>query len=117
MTDKTTPDNAQPMAADPQAAVKALMSQLDVCNQQEAARIIRRVGRTKGKPDQKDLEQMANWLEQGLEKVRQRQALHRSASFPPGLPVSDRVDDISEAIRQIGRASCRERVEISAVAE
>jgi len=99
MTDKTTPDNAQPTAADPQAAVKAFMSQLDVCNQQEAARIIRRVGRTKGKPGQKDLEQMANWLEQGLEKVRQRQALHRPASFPPGLPVSDRVDDISEAIR------------------
>lgn len=99
MTDKTTPDNDQSTAANPQAAVKALMSQLDVCNQQEAARIIRRVGRTKGKPDQKDLEQMANWLEQGLEKVRQRQALHRSASFPPGLPVSDRVDDISEAIR------------------
>lgn len=75
------------------------MSQLDVCNQQEAARIIRRVGRTKGKPGQKDLEHMASWLEQGLEKVRQRQALHRPASFPPGLPVSDRVDDISEAIR------------------
>jgi ATP-dependent helicase HrpA len=99
MTDKTTPDNDQSTAADPQAAVKAFMSQLDVCNQQEAARIIRRVGRTKGKPPQKDLEQMANWLEQGLEKVRQRQALHRPASFPPGLPVSDRVDDISEAIR------------------
>ena len=99
MTDKTTPDNDQSTAADPQAAVKAFMSQLDVCNQQEAARIIRRVGRTKGKPGQKDLEQMANWLEQGLEKVRQRQALHRPASFPPGLPVSDRVDDISEAIR------------------
>ncbi|MEH6563609.1 MAG: DEAD/DEAH box helicase, partial [Marinobacter sp.] len=74
------------------------MEQLDACNQQEAARIVKLVARTKGKPGQKDLEKMANWLERGLEKVRKRQALHKPASFPAGLPVSDRVDDIREAI-------------------
>ncbi|MBE0486801.1 ATP-dependent RNA helicase HrpA [Marinobacter sp.] len=86
--------------ADPQAAVKAIMSQLDTCNQQEAARIIRRVSQTKGKPGQKDLESMALWLDRGLEKVRQRQALHKPANFADGLPVSARVDDISKAIDQ-----------------
>ena len=76
------------------------MEQLDACNQQEAARIVKTVARTKGKPGQKDLEKMAGWLERGLEKVRQRQALHKPASFPESLPVSDRVDDIREAIEQ-----------------
>lgn len=85
---------------DSRVAVKAMMEQLDACNQQEAARIIRTVARTKGKPGQKDLEKMAGWLERGLEKVRQRQALHKPASFPDALPVSDRVDDIREAIEQ-----------------
>src|SRR5690554_3864948 len=75
-----------------------MTEQLDVCNQQEAARIAKLVTRTKGKPGQKDLEKMAKWLERGLAKVQQRQALHKPASFPEGLPVSDRVDDIREAI-------------------
>src|SRR5690554_6445065 len=75
-----------------------MTEQLDVCNQQEAARIAKLVTRTKGKPGQKDLEKMAKWLEWGLAKVQQRQALHKPASFPEGLPVSDRVDDIREAI-------------------
>ncbi|PHQ27526.1 ATP-dependent RNA helicase HrpA [Marinobacter guineae] len=75
-----------------------MMEQLDACNQQEAARIVKTVARTKGKPGQKDLEKMANWLERGLEKVQQRHALHKPASFPEGLPVSERVDDIREAI-------------------
>ncbi len=74
------------------------MEQLDACNQQEAARIVKTVARTKGKPGQKDLEKMAKWLERGLEKVQQRHALHKPAGFPEGLPVSERVDDIREAI-------------------
>ncbi|WP_029653344.1 ATP-dependent RNA helicase HrpA [Marinobacter daepoensis] len=94
MTDKTPFD----ASADPKGAVKAILSQLDACNQQDAARIIRRVGRCKGVPGTRDLEQMAQWLEQGLDKVRKRQALHKPVTFPDGLPVSDRVDDISEAI-------------------
>ncbi|EMP55536.1 RNA helicase, ATP-dependent DEAH box, HrpA type [Marinobacter santoriniensis NKSG1] len=77
-----------------------MMEQLDACNQQEAARIVRAVSRTKGRPGQKDLEKMANWLEQGLDKVQRRQALHKPASFPEGLPVSERVDDIRAAIEQ-----------------
>ncbi|MEO9703001.1 DEAD/DEAH box helicase, partial [Marinobacter alexandrii] len=75
-----------------------MMSQLEICNQQEAARIRKAVARTKGEPGQKDLEKMARWLERGLEKVQQRQALHKTASFPEGLPVSERVDDIQHAI-------------------
>lgn len=78
--------------------MKAMMEQPDACNQQEAARIVKMVARTKGKPGQKDLEKMAKWLERGLEKVQQRHALHKPASFPEGLPVSERVDDIREAI-------------------
>ncbi len=78
--------------------MKAMMEQLDACNQQEAARIVKTVARTKGKPGQKDLEKMAKWLERGLEKVQQRHALHKPAGFPEGLPVSERVDDIREAI-------------------
>ena len=99
MTDtrSDTPSTPKPRP-DGEAAVKAMMEQLDACNQQEAARIVKTVARTKGKPGQKDLEKMANWLERGLEKVQQRHALHKPASFPEGLPVSERVDDIREAI-------------------
>ena len=99
MTDTTsdTPRTST-LKPDGEAAVKAMMEQLDACNQQEAARIVKTVARTKGKPGQKDLEKMANWLERGLEKVQQRHALHKPASFPEGLPVSERVDDIREAI-------------------
>ena len=99
MTDtrSDTPSTPKPKP-DGEAAVKAMMEQLDACNQQEAARIVKTVARTKGKPGQKDLEKMASWLERGLEKVQQRHALHKPASFPEGLPVSERVDDIREAI-------------------
>ncbi|MCW8868721.1 MAG: ATP-dependent RNA helicase HrpA, partial [Marinobacter sp.] len=99
MTDtrSDTPSTPKPKP-DGEAAVRAMMEQLDACNQQEAARIVKTVARTKGKPGQKDLEKMANWLERGLEKVQQRHALHKPASFPEGLPVSERVDDIREAI-------------------
>ena len=100
MTEPTRSNAPDTITADPQAAVKAFMSQLDACNQQEAARIIRQVSRSKGKPGQKDLEKMARWLDQGLEKVQKRQALHKPASFPDSLPVSARVEDISRAIEQ-----------------
>ncbi|GGC72542.1 ATP-dependent RNA helicase HrpA [Marinobacter halophilus] len=100
MPEKTPINTPEHQDADPRAAVKAFMSQLDACNQQEAARIIRRVSQTKGKPGQKDLENMASWLDRGLEKVRLRQASHKPALFPDGLPVSARVDDISKAIEQ-----------------
>ncbi|WP_417566781.1 ATP-dependent RNA helicase HrpA [Marinobacter sp.] len=99
MTDTTsdTPRTST-LKPDGEAAVKAMMEQLDACNQQEAARIVKTIARTKGKPGQNDLEKMANWLERGIEKVQQRHALHKPASFPEGLPVSERVDDIREAI-------------------
>ena len=100
MTEPTRSNAPDTITADPQAAVKAFMSQLDACNQQEAARIIRQVSRSKGKPGQKDLEKMVRWLDQGLEKVQKRQALHKPASFPDSLPVSARVEDISRAIEQ-----------------
>ncbi|PPK52697.1 ATP-dependent RNA helicase HrpA [Marinobacter persicus] len=96
MTDTTQtnrPDN-------PKATVADLMSQLDDCNQQEAARIIRSVSRHKGKPGEKELAKMSDWLERGKKKVQARRTLHKPASFPAGLPVSDRVDDISAAIEK-----------------
>src|SRR5690554_7646175 len=45
---------------------------------------------------EKDLEKMTRWLEQGLDKVQKRRALHKPATFPDGLPVSARVEDRSE---------------------
>jgi len=94
---RTPPSPASP---DNSAAVKAVMEQLDACNQQEAARIHKLLARKKGKPGQKDLEKMAGWLDRGLARVQQRQALHKPASFPPELPVSERVEDIRNAIEQ-----------------
>ncbi|MEP2608138.1 ATP-dependent RNA helicase HrpA, partial [Marinobacter sp.] len=88
----TTPDG--------KAAVKAIMEQLDACNQLEAARIHKLVARKKGRPGQKDLEKMAQWLDRGQARVTERQAMHKPATFPSSLPVSERVDDIREAIEQ-----------------
>lgn len=93
MTDRT------PSASAPtEMSVSALTGQLDTCNQQEAARILRRLGRCKGKPGQQDLKKMSDWLATGQEKVRARRSLHKPATFPAGLPVSERVEDISAAI-------------------
>ncbi len=92
---------AQPAnTPDSRAAVKAVLEQLDTCNQVEAARIHKLVARKKGHPGQKDLEKMAQWLDRGQARVRERLALHKPATFPSSLPVSDRVDDIREAIEQ-----------------
>ena len=97
----TSSKTPQPtLKPDAQAVVKAMMEQLDACNQMEAARIVKAVARARGTPSQQDLEKMAGWLDRGLDKVRQRQALHRPATFPEGLPVSDRVEDIRAAIEQ-----------------
>ncbi|MEP1216076.1 MAG: ATP-dependent RNA helicase HrpA [Marinobacter sp.] len=85
---------------DSRAAVKAVLEQLDTCNQIEAARIHKLVARKKGHPGQKDLEKMAQWLDRGQARVRERLALHKPATFPSSLPVSDRVDDIRQAIEQ-----------------
>ncbi len=76
------------------------MEQLDACNQLEAARIHKLVARKKGRPGQKDLEKMAQWLDRGQARVTERQAMHKPATFPASLPVSERVDDIREAIEQ-----------------
>ncbi|MBP54256.1 MAG: ATP-dependent RNA helicase HrpA, partial [Marinobacter sp.] len=77
-----------------------MMEQLDACNQLEAARIHKLVARKKGRPGQKDLEKMAQWLDRGQARVTERQAMHKPATFPASLPVSERVDDIREAIEQ-----------------
>ncbi|MBB5320671.1 ATP-dependent RNA helicase HrpA [Marinobacter oulmenensis] len=98
MTDPTSSQSPETDVADPRAQVRAIMDQLDHCNQQEAARIIRTAARNKGKPGQKDIERMSRWLERGQERVRQRQALAGPVSFPEELPVSDRVQDIADAI-------------------
>lgn len=94
MTETTRNDLTEHSRTD----VASLMAQLDACNQQEAARIIRTVSRNKGKPGEKDLAKMTQWLERGKEKVQKRQTMHKPATFPEGLPVSARVDDISAAI-------------------
>jgi len=85
---------------DSKAAVKAITEQMDACNQLEAARIHKLLARKKGRPGQKDLEKMAQWLDRGQARVTERQAMHKPATFPSSLPVSDRVDDIRDAIEQ-----------------
>ncbi|MDC0661906.1 ATP-dependent RNA helicase HrpA [Marinobacter sp. SS21] len=82
----------------PQAT--ALLDQLDLCAQSEAAKIRRLVHRYKGQPDERQLQQLGEVLARGQERVRQRRDGHRQASFPAGLPVSDRVDDIAEALEK-----------------
>ena len=97
MSQVSTDSRTQP--ADPTAAVKAVMAQLDACNQQEAARIRKLIARRKGRPGADDLARIGRWLEQGLARVQDRQARHTVASYPDGLPVSERVDDIQQAIK------------------
>ncbi len=99
-TDDASPPEQSTNTPDSKAAVKAIMEQLDACNQLEAARIHKLVARKKGRPGQKDLEKMAQWLDRGQARVTERQALHKPATFPSSLPVSERVDDIREAIEQ-----------------
>ncbi|QSP93718.1 ATP-dependent RNA helicase HrpA [Marinobacter salinisoli] len=91
-------DSREP--SDRKALVRAITGQLDACNQQEAARIIRLAARYKGSPGQKDLEKMSRWLDRGKQVVEHRRSLHKPVRYPEGLPVSERVDDIRAAIDQ-----------------
>ncbi len=77
-----------------------IKSRLGECNQREAARIIRLLGRSKGKPGPKDLKKIQDWFEKGRARVDQRKSEHRPVSYPAGLPVSERVDDIRRALDQ-----------------
>ncbi|MBC7191003.1 ATP-dependent RNA helicase HrpA [Marinobacter sp.] len=77
-----------------------IKSRLGECNQREAARIIRLLGRTRGKPGPKDLKKIQDWFEKGRARVDQRKSEHRPVSYPEGLPVSGRVEDIRRALEQ-----------------
>jgi ATP-dependent helicase HrpA len=94
-TDTTSTPDSEP---DVKTTIKGVLAQLDACHQQEAARIVKMVARSKGNPGHKELEKITNWLQRGLEKVQQRQALHKHVTFPEGLPVSERVEDLRDAI-------------------
>jgi ATP-dependent helicase HrpA len=72
--------------------------QLGDCNQRETARILRLLARTNNRPGGQELGKLNHWLEQGLEKVEARRKAHRPARFPDGLPMSDRVEDITRAL-------------------
>jgi len=95
-TETSTADSPR----DRERRLRDIQSQLDDCSQLEAARIHRLMARTKGRPQSKDLDKAERWLHRGLEKVQKRRAVHRPASFPAGLPVSERVDDIRDAIEK-----------------
>ncbi|MBS3803324.1 MAG: ATP-dependent RNA helicase HrpA [Oleiphilaceae bacterium] len=94
---RASPHNQNHASVEPDA-VKAVMAQLHACNQQEAARIRKLVARQKGRPGQKDLEKIGQWLKKGLARVQERQARHKPVGYPAGLPVSDRADDILRAL-------------------
>lgn len=100
MTHTPTDSSTADATRDTGNRIREIQSQLKDCNQLEAARIHRLMARTKGRPQGKDLDKAERWLVQGLEKVQKRRAVHRPASFPAGLPVSERVDDIRDAIEK-----------------
>ncbi|SFM54751.1 ATP-dependent RNA helicase HrpA [Marinobacter zhejiangensis] len=83
-----------------QAQVNTLVAQLDECNQSQAAQIRRRLNRCKGRPNADEFERLNDLLARGKAIVTQRREAHRQATFPEGLPVSGRVEDISAALEQ-----------------
>ncbi|MEX0603919.1 MAG: ATP-dependent RNA helicase HrpA [Marinobacter sp.] len=90
--------NGEALGAD--AALNAVLAQLAQCNQWEAARIRQLVARKKGSLTSADLAKINQWLDRGLTRVLHRQASHKPASYPPALPVSERIDDIRVALEQ-----------------
>ncbi len=75
-----------------------IRQQLGECNQRETARVMRLLARTHNSPGQTELEKANRWLKEGLRKVESRKAIHKPASYPEGLPVSERVGDIRKAL-------------------
>ncbi|MFL1405266.1 ATP-dependent RNA helicase HrpA [Marinobacter sp. M1N3S26] len=96
---QTPPGNHAPDTQTLQGADQ-IRRQLGDCNQRETARILRLLARTRNQPDEPELRRMNRWLEEGLAKVEARRQSHRPASYPEGLPVSDRVEDITRALEQ-----------------
>ncbi|SFR46715.1 ATP-dependent helicase HrpA [Marinobacter daqiaonensis] len=96
-TSPSGPDSTSPaIPADPDA----IRQRLGDCNQREAARILRLLAKTRNRPTAADLARISRWLNDGEQKVEARRASHRPASFPAGLPVAERVDDIREALEK-----------------
>ncbi|MDV2079773.1 ATP-dependent RNA helicase HrpA [Marinobacter xestospongiae] len=82
-------------------SIGELLSKLDHCNQQEAARIRRLMARNRGrKLSARDQDKARDWFSRGLAKVEARRQGHRAISYPDGLPVSERVDDIAAALAE-----------------
>ena len=82
-------------------SIGELLSKLDHCNQQEAARIRRLMARSRGrKLSARDQDKARDWFSRGLAKVEARRQSHRAISYPDGLPVSERVDDIAAALAE-----------------
>lgn len=81
-------------------AVESIPGLLEHCNQREAARIRRLLEKTRYRPADADREKLDQWLEQGLARVARRRQAHQPVSYPEGLPVSERVDDIRDALEK-----------------
>lgn len=98
-------------------SVEQIRELLPRCNQREAARILRHIsrpqgGRSSGKRGAgkrapagellvgDELGRLNALLDKGLARVSQRLAAHREVSYPPGLPVAERIDDIRAALDQ-----------------
>lgn len=81
-------------------SVDQIRRQLGECSQRETARILRLLARTRNQPGEPELRRINHWLEQGLARAEARRKAHRTASYPDGLPVSDRVEDITRALEQ-----------------
>ncbi|WP_375177041.1 ATP-dependent RNA helicase HrpA [Marinobacter mobilis] len=89
-----------PLSRPDKAAIDTLKSRLADCSQWHSAQIRRRLDRARGRPDARELKRLEDLLERGCQQVNQRRAGHRDASFPAGLPVSERVDDIALALEK-----------------
>ena len=100
-TDMQSNNDLQPDNHSDLPTVSSILNDLERCNQQQVARIRKLLARNKGKPlAGRELDKARQLYAAGLEVVKRRQAAHRPATFPQGLPVSDRVDDIAEALDQ-----------------
>lgn len=86
------------VAPHPAPGSAELNARFDQIPQRHVARIKKLLARRKGKPDARDSEKIARWLEEGDVEYERRVGLRPEIRYPEGLPVSERVGDIREAI-------------------
>ncbi|MDG5499053.1 ATP-dependent RNA helicase HrpA [Marinobacter sp. BGYM27] len=78
----------------------AFESRFAKASQRRVAQVKKLLARKKGKPDNADLAKIDSWLTAGELEVEARLGSRPKIRYPGDLPVSERVDDIREALDQ-----------------